>query len=110
MDALASAIDRLTSRPIQEIHDKIDDMEDKNNVRDKRLDRIETQMDEYQQRDRQNNILIAGLGENVTSKTGITQLLNEKLSCDIKPSDILYTMKLQKKEVQNKRTTPQINS
>ena len=49
---------------------------------------------EYEQRDRQNNVIITVLDENKTVNADVGDMIKDKLGCDIKPGDIEPTMNL----------------
>lgn len=105
MDALTAAINKLTENSIKEVKEKIEIIEVENVDRDNRVEKLELQMDEYQQKDREKNIIIAGLPEEEMNKAGITEVINTKLGCGIKQSDIEYVMKIKKREGQTANAT-----
>ena len=70
---------------------------------DKRVDDLAMRIDEYEQEKREKNITASGIPSDQTGKEEVRRLLNDKLKCNIAPTDIVYTLKLGKEE--NNETT-----
>ena len=73
---------------------KIDDMEMRKDVRDQMTDGVDMRLDNFEQREKENNMIISGLGDNMT-KNDIVKKLNEHHGTTLKPKDIQHTLKLE---------------
>jgi hypothetical protein len=70
---------------------------------DKRVDDLQMRMNEYEQEKQEKNIIASGIPSDQTGKEEVRRLLNDKLKCNIAPTDIVYTLKFGKEE--NNETT-----
>jgi hypothetical protein len=62
---------------------------------EKRVDDLEITMDDHDQEKRSRNIIVSGiLPEQSKTKEEMRKLLNDKLNCNIAPTDISYTLEL----------------
>ena len=91
---MVKACDESIEKYIEKTEKRLDEMDMKGERRDMRLDEIDARLDRFEQKEKDNNIVICGLGDNQTSKENIKNALNELLECNIKPSDIQYILKL----------------
>lgn len=85
---------------IEPVKKAVETIQVENKARDQRVDKIERKLDVYEQKDRENNILITGMAmEDLEDKTKIAQDLNNKLKIpkknSIKGQDIKYALKSQ---------------
>ena len=59
---------------------------------------MELDVDEYKQRDKEKNIMIAGLDQDQMIGEGMTEVLKNKLKYDIHKKDIYYIVKMMKRD------------
>ena len=78
----------------EELHDEIKAISEGQKETDTRVSKLELEMDEYKQRDKENNIVIAGISTRDSTRERITDLLNEKIEAHIRREDIKYILKL----------------
>ena len=81
---------------------KVEKIEAENITRDSRLDNLERRVDEYEQRDRDNNIIISGLTDGDTSPENIKKMLNDSIGTKLDIFAIKYTAKIKSNEGQGK--------
>ena len=95
---MVSLFEKAVEKRIDSIDKRIDDIEDKGAERDERIEMIEYKVDEFEQKSKENHVIITGLPKAQAKKDDVIKVLNEKLSCDLEPADILYTLKLGKQD------------
>ena len=59
---------------------------------------MELDVDKYKQRDKEKNIMIAGLDQDQMIGEGMTEVLKNKLKYDIHKKDIYYIVKMMKRD------------
>ena len=64
-------------------------------MRDERIDALESKVDEYEQRDRDRNIIITGLPNGEANNKGVQKFLNENIGTNLNVFDVEYTSKSQ---------------
>ena len=80
-------------KTVEEIHTRIDNVEDREKERDSKLEDMDRRIDEFEQMKRQNNIIITG-PQLQDTKEDVKKLLNDKLKMEMKNEDFSYIIKL----------------
>jgi hypothetical protein len=68
------------------------------------MDTFDNRLDKFEQNEKANNVIATGVPADKTSKEEVRKILNTKLSCNLAPSDIQYTLELNKDEEKGKST------
>ena len=101
-DRVAGLLVNLFKISIQEttenINKRLDNIEETATERDDRITTLETKVDEFEQKSKENNCIVTGLQQDQTSKESVMTILNDRLKTDLRPEDILYTLRLGKVE------------
>lgn len=93
MGLLTAGFTQAIDTKIEPLEKDIKRIEESNEIRDERMNIMERKIDEYEQRDRDRNIIVTGLKDNETSVEDITKKLS-KLHFTIHAQDIEYVQKL----------------
>ena len=93
MGLLTAGFNQAIDTKIEPIQEDIRLIEESNKFRDERINVMERKIDEYEQRDRDRNIIVTGLKDNETSVEDVTKKLS-KLHFTIHAQDIQYVQKL----------------
>jgi hypothetical protein len=88
---------------LEKMDNRLDDMDSRINQTKDQVEELQVKMDEFEQRDKNNQITISGMPEGSMTKDGVIALLNEKLGTTIEDQDVLYTLKMGRQDQENKR-------
>lgn len=100
---LAFTFNEATDKHLQPIKETVQQIKEENVTRDQRVDKLEKKVDVFEQRDRENNIVITGLTiDDLDDKNKVALELNTKLKLlkknHIKAQDIKFTLKTQSQQ------------
>ena len=89
------------------MNQRIEKVEESNQVQEKKdtegdetITKLKLDVDEYKQRDKEKNLIITGLDQDMTTVEGITEMPRNKLKCNIHKEDINYVVKMTKRDDQ----------
>ena len=99
MALLTAHFNKATDRKLAPI-EGISKMKEENEYRDDRMENTERKIDEYEQWDRENNI-ITGLKNSEVDKDEMSKKLNNKLGTRINADNIKYVYKLKTTQTNN---------
>jgi hypothetical protein len=91
---IAKLLHSKTDDLLEQMGKKIIVMENTIKETNVEVEDLKVKIDEYEQRDRNAQIVVAGMGAELMSTEGVITLLNEKLGTHINGDDIEYTMKM----------------
>lgn len=103
MKPLTTALSQNMEKAMTKIQDQITDLDERCTAKFEEIEKqhFDSRLDEFEQRERINNIIITGMKENHTAKKDVVKLLNRKLGCTLIENDIVYTLEIK----QNQNTT-----
>jgi hypothetical protein len=102
--AFAKQIVKDLNEEVKELKTEVEGLKRQGSETKVRMDTFDNRLDKFEQNEKANNVIATGIPADKTSKEGIRKLLNNKLSCNIAPSDIQYTLELNKDEENAKST------
>ena len=104
-DLYVNLFRKSMEQTVRDINTRIDFIEDKDLVRDEKIEYLEWKVDEIEQEKRSSNIIITGLESKQANKNDVRSFLNEKLHCKIGSDDINYVLKLGRNDTANQQST-----
>ena len=93
-DLMTGMYEQAIDKKLQPVNEKLAKIDLNDITQNKRLDEVETRMDDMQQTQREKKIIITGLAEDDTNTEGIRRVLNSKLGIAMGTFDIHKVEKL----------------
>ena len=97
MKEVSAAFANIFSGVLNDTNVRIDKIENENIVRDKKIEEMNTRIDDLEQKMIEKNLILAGLTFDPTPIT-VTNELNKLLGMQLNPSDIHYTAKIRQRD------------
>ena len=96
MKPLTTALSQNMQKAMTEIENQVKDLGEMCTAKFEEIEKqhYDSRLDEFEQRERINNIIITGMRENHTSKKDVVKLMLTKLDCMLNEKDIEYTLEL----------------
>jgi hypothetical protein len=89
---------------VKDLNEDVEDLKRQGAVAKERMDNFDIRLDKFEQKEKENNIVATGIPVDKTSKEDVRKILNKKLSCNIAPTDTVYTLELNHDEETEKST------